>query len=116
MASGTERTDAPASPEPARPPAWSPQPVVGPVPAGGPLTSTEREILRFERHWWRYAGAKEQAIRDAFAMTPTRYYQVVNSLLDRPEALAEDPMLVKRLRRMRSGRRVRADVPLERDA
>jgi hypothetical protein len=68
------------------------------------LTRREREILTFERQWWRYAGAKEQAIRDLFAMSSTRYYQVLNALIDRTEALAHDPMLVKRLRRLRATR------------
>lgn len=72
-------------------------------PAGA-LTDTEREILAFERQWWKYAGAKETAIRELFGMTATRYYQVLNSLLDSEAALAADPMLVKRLRRMRDAR------------
>lgn len=68
------------------------------------LTEREREILSFERHWWKYAGAKEQAVRELFGVSPTRYYQILNALIDRPEALAHDPMLVKRLRRMRRSR------------
>jgi Protein of unknown function (DUF3263) len=72
-------------------------------PADG-MTRRDREILSFERQWWKYAGAKEQAIRDLFDMSATRYYQVLNALIDRPEALAADPMLVKRLRRLRSSR------------
>lgn len=68
------------------------------------LSSREREILAFERQWWQYAGAKEQAIRERFDLPATRYYQALNSLIDRPEALTCDPMLVKRLRRLRSGR------------
>jgi len=68
------------------------------------LSCQEREILAFERQWWRYAGAKEQAIRERFGMSATRYYQTLNGLIDRPEALTVDPMLVKRLRRLRSGR------------
>ncbi len=70
----------------------------------GGLSRRDREILSFERQWWKYAGAKEQAIRDLFDMSATRYYQVVNALIDRPEALVADPMLVKRLRRLRSTR------------
>ena len=70
----------------------------------GELTRRDREILAFERQWWRYAGAKEQAIRDLFDMSGTRYYQVLNALIDRPEALIADPMLVKRLRRLRTTR------------
>jgi hypothetical protein len=68
------------------------------------LDDREREILEFERQWWKYAGSKEQVIRERFDMTATRYYQVLNALIDRPEALAHDPMLVKRLRRLRSSR------------
>jgi hypothetical protein len=62
-------------------------------------------ILAFERRWWRYPGAKEQAIQDVFGFPATRYYQLLNELIDRPEALAFDPILVKRLRRQRAERR-----------
>ena len=68
------------------------------------LSPRDQEILAFERQWWKYAGAKEQAVRELFEMSATRYYQVLNALIDRPEALATDPMLVKRLRRLRSAR------------
>ncbi len=73
------------------------------VPASG-LSRREHEMLAFERHWWRQAGAKETAIRDRFGVTPTRYYQVLNALVDRPDALAADPLLVRRLRRLRLAR------------
>lgn len=68
------------------------------------LTRRDCDILAFERQWWKYAGAKEEAIKDLFAMSATRYYQVLNALVDRPEALSADPMLVKRLRRLRASR------------
>jgi Protein of unknown function (DUF3263) len=68
------------------------------------LSERDQQILAFERQWWRYAGAKEQAIRELFDMSATRYYQVLNNLIDRPAALAHDAMLVKRLRRLRSAR------------
>ena len=75
------------------------------VPDAAPgLSDKEREILAFERQWWKYAGAKEQAIKDLFDLSATRYYQVLNALIDRPEALVHDPMLVKRLRRLRTTR------------
>jgi hypothetical protein len=70
----------------------------------GQLDRRDREILAFERQWWKFAGAKEQAVRELFDMSATRYYQLLNALIDRPEALAYDPMLVKRLRRMRQTR------------
>ena len=68
------------------------------------LTRREHDILAFERQWWKYAGAKEQAIRELFDMSATRYYQVLNALLDKPEAMAADPLLIKRLRRLRTSR------------
>ena len=71
---------------------------------GGGLSRREHEMLAFERHWWRQAGAKETAIRDRFGVPPTRYYQVLNALVDRPDALAADPLLVRRLRRLRRAR------------
>ena len=70
----------------------------------GQLDRRDREILAFERQWWKYAGAKEQAIRELFDMSATRYYQVLNALLDKPEAMAADPLLIKRLRRLRTSR------------
>jgi predicted metal-dependent HD superfamily phosphohydrolase len=70
----------------------------------GGLADRDLEILAFERQWWKYAGAKEQAIRELFDMSSTRYYQLLSQLIDRPEALEHDPMLVKRLRRQRSQR------------
>ena len=72
--------------------------------AGGGLSEREHAVLAFERQWWKYAGAKEAAIKDLFGMSATRYYQVLNALIDKPEALVADPMLVKRLRRLRSTR------------
>jgi hypothetical protein len=72
--------------------------------SSGELSAREREILEFERQWWKFAGAKEQAVRELFDMSSTRYYQLLNALIDRPEALAHDPMLVKRLRRVRQTR------------
>lgn len=70
----------------------------------GELAERDRRILAFERQWWQYAGAKEQAIREQFDMSPTRYYQVLGNLIDSPAALLADPMLVKRLRRLRASR------------
>jgi Protein of unknown function (DUF3263) len=70
-----------------------------------PLSEQDMRMLAFERRWWRYPGAKEQAIRDNFRISATRYYQLLNELIDRPAALAFDPILVKRLRRQRAERR-----------
>lgn len=69
-----------------------------------PLSDRDRAILDFEKKWWRYPGAKEHAIRDDLGMPATRYYQLLNALLDRPEALVYDPMLIRRLRRLRARR------------
>jgi hypothetical protein len=73
------------------------------------LTDRDRGILALERLWWQYAGAKEAEIRKRFGLSATRYYQELNALIERPEALAFDPLLVKRLRRLRAGRKVVRD-------
>ena len=72
-----------------------------------PMGLTERElaILDFERTWWSQDGPKEAAIRDAFELSTTRYYQLLNELLDSPAAMEYDPLVVRRLRRMRDRRR-----------
>ncbi|MBS3940423.1 MAG: DUF3263 domain-containing protein [Actinobacteria bacterium] len=76
-----------------------------------------QQILDFEREWWRYAGAKEQAVKEQFDLSPTRYYQLLNRVIDDEAALAYDPMLVKRLRRLRAARqRQRAENRLGADA
>lgn len=69
------------------------------------LSELDRQILDFERQRWKYAGAKDAAVREQFGMSPTRYYQVLGALIDRPEALAYDAQLVGRLARLRDARR-----------
>ena len=71
---------------------------------GSTLSERDAEILDFERQWWKLGGAKDQGIRDRFGFSPTRYYQVLNEIIDNPAALAEDPLLVRRLRRLRTSR------------
>lgn len=68
------------------------------------LTAEDIRILDFERSWWRFGGAKEEAIRDEFDLTATRYYQLLNRLIDNDAALEADPVLVRRLRRLRQQR------------
>ena len=69
-----------------------------------PLSGRDQQMLALERQWWKYAGAKEQAIRELFDLSATHYYQILNALIDTEDALAHDPMLVKRLRRLRTSR------------
>ena len=68
------------------------------------LSDLEFRILEFERSWWRFAGAKESAIKELFDLSAPRYYQILNDLIDRQDALEASPMLVKRLRRLRAAR------------
>jgi hypothetical protein len=73
------------------------------------LSGRDREILAFEREWFKHGGAKDHAVRDRFGISATRYYQLLNDLLGSPDAMAEDPMLVRRLQRLRAARqRLRA--------
>jgi hypothetical protein len=81
-----------------------PVPETGTAGGHGGLSKREIEVLAFERQWFKYAGAKEKAIRQQFAMSSTRYYQILNQLIDKQEAMQADPMLVKRLRKMRTVR------------
>jgi uncharacterized protein DUF3263 len=67
----------------------------------GELAQRDIDILDFERSWWKHAGVKEQAIRERFDMSATRYYQLLNDLLEDRSAMAYDPILVKRLKRLR---------------
>ena len=69
------------------------------------LTDRDKAILDFERSWWTESGPKEVAIRERFDLSPTRYYQILNELLEAPEAMAYDPLVVRRLRRLRDRRR-----------
>jgi hypothetical protein len=68
------------------------------------LSELETQILEFERTWWRHAGAKESSIKELFNLTPPAYYQMLNNLIDRPAALMAQPLLVKRLLRLRDQR------------
>ncbi|WP_439591982.1 DUF3263 domain-containing protein [Microbacterium sp.] len=69
-----------------------------------PLTDRDLAILAFEAEWRRHVGAKEEAIRDDLGMSPARYYQLLGRLIETTEAQEHDPMLVKRLRRLREAR------------
>jgi hypothetical protein len=68
------------------------------------LSQRDCDILDVERSWWKHAGVKEEAIKGRFDMSATRYYQLLGELLERPEAEAHDPILVKRLKRLRAYR------------
>ncbi|SFB60257.1 Protein of unknown function [Amycolatopsis marina] len=105
-AESTARQDQSSSSAPSGPPvsSASSDSAKSPVAPADALSAREQEVLAFERQWWKYAGAKEQAIREIFAMSSTRYYQILNQLIDKQEAMRADPMLVKRLRKMRASR------------
>ncbi|MBK0868340.1 MULTISPECIES: DUF3263 domain-containing protein [unclassified Saccharopolyspora] len=68
------------------------------------MNDTDRAILIFEGEFWRHRGSKERLIQEKFGMSPARYYQRLNRLLDEPEALAQYPVLVNRLLRRRAER------------
>ncbi|MEX2421864.1 MAG: DUF3263 domain-containing protein [Actinomycetota bacterium] len=69
------------------------------------LDERSRGILDFERSWWQEGGSKERRIRERFGISATRYHQLLMRTIDLPEALGYDPMLVRRLRRLRDARR-----------
>ena len=71
---------------------------------GSNLSDLEVRILDFERQWWKYAGAKDAAIKELFDLSTRSYSELLNNLIDREDALAASPLLVKRLRRLRQAR------------
>ena len=68
------------------------------------LSDLEVRILDFERQWWRYAGAKDVGIKEQFGLSIREYYELLNNLIDREDALVASPLLIKRLRRLREAR------------
>ncbi len=72
------------------------------------LTERERKVLEFEGKWWTYPGPKDRAIKEYVGISATRYYQILRRLLDEPQALAADPLTIRRLRRTRTRARERA--------
>ncbi len=84
-----------------------PDPADGPDPESGGLSERDRAVLALERRGWPGPGAKERAVRERLGISPTRYYQLLNALLDDPRALEHDPVTVNRLRRVRQERRMR---------
>ncbi len=76
----------------------------GSLQLGSNLSDLEVRILDFERQWWKYAGAKDAAIKELFDLSTRGYYELLNNLIDREDALTTSPLLVKRLRRLRQAR------------
>ncbi|MEU9982458.1 DUF3263 domain-containing protein [Streptomyces sp. NPDC050856] len=91
----------------AGPPSPDASPSSGGPPAPAPLSDRDRAVLAVERRSWPGPGAKERVIRERLGLSPTRYYQLLNALLDDPRALAHDPVTVNRLRRLRAEREAR---------
>jgi hypothetical protein len=77
------------------------------LPAPVALSDLEVRILEFERQWWRYAGAKDVGIKEQFNLSTREYYELLNNLIDREDALKASPLLIKRLRRLREARLAR---------
>jgi hypothetical protein len=69
------------------------------------LSDRQRAIIDYERSWWVVPGRKASRIRERFGLSPTRYYKMLNELLNQPDAMEYDPLLVRRLRRDRDRRR-----------
>jgi hypothetical protein len=81
------------------------EPEHGDRPLESFLSERDQRILEFERQWWRNTGAKEEAIRAEFSLSAARYYQLLNAVIDLPDAVRADPMLINRLQRASRPRR-----------
>ncbi|MEU0000472.1 DUF3263 domain-containing protein [Streptomyces microflavus] len=99
--------DAEPAPEPAGPVGPEPSGPAGPAPVDRELSVRERAVLALERRSWAGPGAKERAIREELGISPVRYFQLLNALIEDERALREDPVTVNRLRRLRAARRER---------
>jgi hypothetical protein len=103
-----EDEEGPAPLRPARGPDAAPRqpgPQLAPRDPESKLSASDSRLLAFEARWWRASGAKTQAIADELELTPERYYQHLARLIDHPEAAAEQPAVVRRLRAARDARR-----------
>ena len=69
------------------------------------LTERDQAIIEFERTWWSEDGSKESIIRERFELSTTRYYELLGDLIDSDEAYEFDPLVIRRLRRLRDRRR-----------
>ncbi|QDP44158.1 hypothetical protein SEA_JUJU_42 [Gordonia phage JuJu] len=69
------------------------------------MTDEDRALLEFAAHRWHFAGNHAAAVHAEFGISVTRFWQRVNNLLDDPAALEHSPVVVNRLRRLRSRRR-----------
>ena len=75
-----------------------------PIEQQGELDEFSLQMLEFERLWASRVGAKDAAIRAEFSIPAARYYQMLYALIDSPVALRSDPLLVRRLQRLRDAR------------
>jgi hypothetical protein len=69
------------------------------------LSAREVAILDFERMWRHLPGPKHVEIRQRLQMSPSRYYELLNEVIDSPEAEEHDVLTVRRARRVRDQRR-----------
>ncbi|MDF4251386.1 DUF3263 domain-containing protein [Streptomyces sp. WMMB303] len=76
-------------------------------PGTGDLSAEDRAVLAFAARGRPPSGEKERAVREQLGMSPVRYYQYLNALLDDPRAARHDPLTVNRLRRLRQAARDR---------
>ncbi len=97
----------PSEPSGSSQPSQPSEPSGASQPSGLSLSDRDLAVLAVERRSWAGPGAKEREIRERLGITPTRYYQLLNALLDDERAFAHDPVTVNRLRRVRAARRER---------
>jgi hypothetical protein len=75
------------------------------------LSKRDKTVLDFERSWWLVPGPKDRAVQEHLGMSAGRYYQILRDLLDNSEAMAYDPLTVRRLLKVRTARKQRGAQP-----
>ena len=67
-----------------------------------PLTPDQAAVLAFARRRFRYAGARDDAIRRELGLSPWQYQQQLIALTRVPAAWEAEPHLMKSLSRPRT--------------
>jgi hypothetical protein len=74
------------------------------------LSERYAAMLDFERAWWNHDEPRDQVIRARFQCSPDEYYAELTMVLEDPDAVDHDPLVVRRLKRLRlRARKARLD-------
>ncbi|MFT4864715.1 MAG: hypothetical protein ACI9CV_001293 [Ilumatobacter sp.] len=74
------------------------------------LSERHAAMLDFERSWWTNDDPRDQVVRARFQCSPEEYDAEIAVVLENPDAAEHDPLVVRRLKRLRlRARKARID-------